>query len=274
MRKVEERILREEDQRAAFRLFFEEFVSAIVREAGRALRDTLTVRALAQAVLQEGRARDLAGAERGVRRDLAEILAVFEGIDPHLDAVAEVVARLERRIASAVRYNDHRGSARIERATAALRAVGAAGASLDMPVPSISLLRPPIGEPHLFTPRIKRAPIVSQPLPVLRTDPAIEAFVSAKDAYRLRTTVTRESVGAFLERQLGRADRIRGSEIRIRDVDAFVVFQRLREIDVLFDGALAERYQLLPAPGRIANGWLDCPDFLVVRVEPGRPARR
>ena len=77
MRKIEERILHEEDMRAAFRLYFEDFVerhlisdyrtlhtrfnpfrfrSAIVREAGRALRDPLLIRALAEAILREGRA--------------------------------------------------------------------------------------------------------------------------------------------------------------------------------------------------------------------------
>ena len=98
MRKIEERILREEDQGTAFRLYFEEFVarhlvsdyrtlhtrlnpfrfrSGIVREAVRALRDPLTIRALAEAGLREWRAADLPLAERAVRRDLAEILSIF-----------------------------------------------------------------------------------------------------------------------------------------------------------------------------------------------------
>ena len=58
--------------------------------------------------------------------DLAEILAVFEGLDRHLEAVDDVVARLERRIAASLRYLDRPDSLGIERAAAALRAVAAA----------------------------------------------------------------------------------------------------------------------------------------------------
>ncbi|MFD0935833.1 Wadjet anti-phage system protein JetA family protein, partial [Methylobacterium trifolii] len=83
MRKVEERILREPERKAAFRMYFEDFVerhligdyrtlhtrfnpfrfrSAIVREAGGALRDTLLIRALADGLVREGRAPDIAAA--------------------------------------------------------------------------------------------------------------------------------------------------------------------------------------------------------------------
>ncbi|MBX9929975.1 MAG: hypothetical protein K2Y56_00280 [Methylobacterium sp.] len=287
MRKVEERILREDDQRAAFRLYFDEFVarhlvsdyrtlhtrlnpfrfrSGIVREAGQALRDALTIRALAEAGLREGRALDLASAERAVRGDLAEILSVFEGLDRHLDAVADIVARLERRIAAALRYMDHRDSDRIERTAAALRAFGAVEGLDDAPAPQVSLLRPPIGEPHFYAPRLGRRPILSEPLPEIALDPAIEAFIAAKDAFRQRVAVTPERIVAFVEDRLGRADAIRGSQISVEDVDDFIVYQRLREIDVLFDGALAGRYRLSQLGSRVSNGWLDCPDFLVERA--------
>ncbi|WP_311275601.1 Wadjet anti-phage system protein JetA family protein [Methylobacterium sp. WCS2018Hpa-22] len=289
MRKIEERILREEDQGTAFRLYFEEFVarhlvsdyrtlhtrlnpfrfrSGIVREAGRALRDPLTIRALAEAGLREGRAADLPLAERAVRRDLAEILSIFEGLDRHLDSVADIVARLERRIAASLRYTDHRDSDRIERTAAALRAVRAAEWSDLAPLAQVSLLRPPIGEPHFYTPRMRRTAILSEPLPEIHLDPAIEAFILAKDAFRQRVMVTPERVIAFVERKLGTNPAIRGSEIVVADVDEFVVFQRLREIDVLFDGLLNDRYRLTRVAGRVSNGWLDCPDFMVERSSP------
>jgi hypothetical protein len=293
MRKIEERILREADQSAAFRLYFDEFVarhlvsdyrtlhtrfnpfrfrSGIVREAGRALRDPLTILALAEAGFREGRAPDAEAAERAVRADLSEILAIFEGLDRHLDGVADIVARLERRIAAALRYMDHRDSDRIERTAAALRAVAAADEDLaDMPPAQVSLLRGPIGEPHLYSPRLRRPPIESEPLPEFHIDPAVEAFIAAKDAFRRRVAVTPERMVAFVEGKLGRERAIRGSQIRIGDVDEFVVFQRLREIDVLFDGVLSTRYRLSRVAGRVSNGWLDCPDFLVERAL-GRPA--
>lgn len=286
MRKIEDRILREEDRRAAFRLYFEDFVerhlisdyrtlhtrfnpfrfrSAIVREAGRALRDALLIRALAEGLVREGRAADLDAGERAVRADLAEILAVFEGIDRHLDAVDEVVARMERRIAAAVRYMDRPDAGGVERAAAALRAVGAAEAAPDLPA-AISLLRPPIGEAHLSTPRRTRPPIDNDPLPEVFIDPRIEAFVTAKAEFRRRTTVTPRSMSDFVEARLAADGTLRGSEIPVADIDAFVVFQRLREIDVLFEGELGSRYGVTHLTERLSNGWLDCPDFVLTRV--------
>jgi len=287
MRKIEARILAQEDQRAAFRLYFDEFVarhivsdyrtlhtrlnpfrfrSGIVREAGRALRDPLTLRALAEAGLREGRAPDIEAAERAARADLAEILAIFEGLDRHLDAVADIVARLERRIAAALRYMDHRDSDRIERTAAALRAVaGADEAMTDAPASGVSLLRPPIGAAQLYAPRLKRPPMDFEPLPEIFLDPVVEAFIAAKDAFRHRVAVTPDRMADFVEARLGRTGSLRGSQIPVTDVDAFVVFQRLRELDVLFDGTLRTRYRLSRVEGRVANGWLDCPDFLIER---------
>ncbi|WP_375465755.1 Wadjet anti-phage system protein JetA family protein [uncultured Methylobacterium sp.] len=292
MRKIEERILHERDLRAAYRLYFEDFVarhlisdyrtlhtrfnpfrfrSAIVREAGLALRDALLIRALAEATLREGRAADLAAAERAVRADLAGILAIFEGLDRHLDAVDAVVARMERRIAAAIRYGDRPDSGGIERAAAALRAVGVARAAPDV-APAISLLRPPLGAAHLSTPRGRRAPIAVAPLPDAARDPEIEALISEKDAFRRRTTVTPETMAAFIDRHLGPDGTLRGSEIAVADVDAFVVFQRLREIDVLFEGELAGHYAVARTGARLANGWLDCPDFVIRRRSAERRA--
>ncbi len=285
MRKIEERLLRESDTSTAFRLYFEDFVerhlvsdyrtlhtrfnpfrfrAGILREAGRALRDDLTIRALAQASLREGRAASLEAAERAVRDDLAEILAIFEGLDRHLDAVSDVVARLERRMAATLRYLDRRDSARIERTAAALRALGGCTEAGQAPPPPILTACLPLGPPHLYAPRLRKRPITIEPLPEPARDPSVEAFVAAKDAYRRRVTLTPEKVVAFLEDRLGEGA-LRGSGIVIEDVDAFVVFQRLREIDMLFDGVLAERYHLRRVEGRISNGWLDCPDFEVAR---------
>lgn len=298
MRKIEARILREADMRAAFRLYFEDFVarhlisdyrtlhtrfnpfrfrSAIVREAGRALRDPLLIRALAAGILREGRAADATAAERAARGDLAQILSIFEGLDRHLDAVDDVVARMERRIAAALRAMDRPDSDGIARTAAALRAVGAAAEAPDV-APAISLLRPPIGPAHLAAPRGRKVPIEAEALPELRADPAIEALVVAKAAFRRRTTVTPETMAAFLDRHLGPDGTLRGSEVVVADVDAFVVFQRLREIDVLFEGAFAGRYAVSRAEGcaggRVSNGWLDCPDFTIRRTAGDAPRGR
>ncbi|MDP4024576.1 DUF5716 family protein [Methylobacterium sp. NEAU 140] len=285
MRKVEERILREPDRAKSVRLFFEDFVerhlisdyrtlhtrfnpfrfrASVIREASGALRDALTVRALAEGLIREGRAADLDAAERAVRGDLAGILSVFEGLDGHLDAVDAVVARLERRIGAAVLFMDAPDPGAVERVAALLRAVGAAE---DAPLvaAALTVLRPPLGEAHLQTPRARRAEIPIDPLPDLEPDPAIDRFAEAKAAFRRRTTVTPETMAAFVEARLGRRGALRGSGIAIDGVDDFVVFQRLREIDLLFEGRLGARYGVTHLTDRLANGWLDCPDFLLER---------
>jgi len=285
MRKVEERILREPDRAKTFRLFFEDFVerhlisdyrtlhtrfnpfrfrASVVREAGRALRDALTVRALAEGLIREGRSPDLDAAQRAVRSDLAQILSVFEGLDNHLDAVDAVVARLERRIAAALHVMDRPDPGGVERAAAMLRAIGGAEIAPDVPA-EVSLLRPPIGHAHLQMPRSRKVAIDMEPLPDIEDDPVVDAFAAAKAEFRRRTTVTPESMSAFVEARLGRGMRLRGSQITITGVDDFIVFQRLREIDVLFDATLGERYAVTRLPERVANGWLDCPDFVLER---------
>lgn len=104
-----------------------------------------------------------------------------------------------------------------------------------------------------------------EPLPDIEDDPVVDAFAAAKAEFRRRTTVTPESMSAFVEARLGKAVRLRGSQIVIAGVDDFIVFQRLREIDVLFDAKLGARYALTRLPERVVNGWLDCPDFLLER---------
>jgi hypothetical protein len=129
----------------------------------------------------------------------------------------------------------------------------------------VSLLRPPIGQAHLQAPRARRSAIDVEPLPDVDDDPAVDAFAAAKAEFRRRTTVTPETMTAFVEARLGKAVSLRGSQITIAGVDDFVVFQRLREIDVLFDARLRDRYAVVRLPERLANGWLDCPDFVVER---------
>ncbi|MFC6049486.1 Wadjet anti-phage system protein JetA family protein, partial [Methylobacterium hispanicum] len=134
---------------------------------------------------------------------------------------------------------------------------------------AVSLLRPPLGEAHLSTPRRTRPPIDNDPLPEIFIDPRIEAFVTAKAEFRRRTTVTPRSMAEFVEARLAADGSLRGSEIPVTDIDAFVVFQRLREIDVLFEGELGARYGVTHLTERVSNGWLDCPDFVLRRVGEG-----
>ncbi len=246
------------------------FRASVVRVAHRAMGDALGVRALAEGAVREGRCADLAAGERAVRADLAQILAVFEGVDAHLDAVDAVVVRLERRIGATLRYAEAPDPGTTERIAALLQAAGESDEAPDV-LADLSLLRPPIGEAHFQTPRARRSEIFIEALPDLNIDPAVDAFAAAKADFRRRVTVTPERVRDFVDAKLSGGAPLRGSAIAIADVDDFVVFQRLREIDLLFEGQLAESYAVTHLTERLVNDWLDCPDFIVERRKGARP---
>jgi hypothetical protein len=74
----------------------------------------------------------------------------------------------------------------------------------------------------------------------------------------------------YVDAKLSDGRPLRGSGIAIADVDDFVVFQRLREIDLLFEGQLADSYAVTHLTERLVNDWLDCPDFIVERRQGAR----
>jgi hypothetical protein len=81
--------------------------------------------------------------------------------------------------------------------------------------------------------------------------------------------VTPHRVAAFLDRILGRRNRVMASEIVIDNVDDFVVFQRLREADLMFDGLLAPRFRIERLAVAAQNEWMEFADFAINRVTTG-----
>ncbi len=79
-------------------------------------------------------------------------------------------------------------------------------------------------------------------------------------------TVTALRVGAFLDRVLAGRDHVLASEIEVGNVDDFVVFQRLREADLMFDGILSKRFRIERAATAAENEWLEFRDFAIHRV--------
>jgi hypothetical protein len=97
-------------------------------------------------------------------------------------------------------------------------------------------------------------------------DPAVVAFEQAKELYARRMTVTPQRVSAFLDRVLEGKDRLMASEITVDNVDDFVVFQRLREADLMFDGLLSHRFRIERSAAPAENDWLEFADFAIERV--------
>jgi len=288
LRKVEERILRQQSLRDLFRHFFEDFVerhliadfkrlhtkdnpfrfrSAIIRQAYSMSANPLTVMALAEAYHREGRAPSVRAGEEAVLRDLSEIIAIFESTERHLAAIDATAARIERRIMNTARYMDRVGRKSEARLAEAMRVI----ARKDDPAEGIPV-RPallprgmPIGPAHIPTPRRERAPIPPTTVREERLDPALERYALAKAEYVRRTRVTPQNMRDFIEKVLGSRPAIQGSEIEIRSVEEFVSFQRLRELGTLFDGALARRYEIELLDGRVSNDWITCQDFVIRR---------
>jgi len=288
LRKVEERILRQQSLRDIFKHFFEDFVerhliadfktlhtkdnpfrfrSSIIRQAQSMSADPLTILALAEAYHREGRAPSLKAGEEAILRELAQIIEIFESTERHLGAIDGTAARIERRIMNTARYMDRVGRKSEAKLAEAMRALARASDPEDgIPVRTALLPRAmPIGPAHIPTPRRERAPIAPTAVREELRDPAMDRYATAKAEYVRLTRVTPKGMGAYVESALGRKASVRGSEIRIGDVADFVNFQRLRELGSIFDGALARRYEIELLDGRISNDWITCQDFVIRR---------
>lgn len=286
LRKVEERIVRQDTLREIFRHFFEDFVqrhliadfktlhtkdnpfrfrAAIIRQAQSMAGNPLTVFALGEAYWREGRASNTTTGEQAVQADLSAVAAIFEGTEAHLAAIDATAARIERRIMNTARYMDRAGRSTSARITAAMKATKAAKEPPDgiaVPSPLLSGFRP-IGPSHIPMPRRVRPPVETASLREVRRDKALDAFMAAKTEYARRTRVTPQLMIDFVSRMLSGAESVRGSDMNVATVDDFIVFQRLRELPSIFDGAVARRYELQFLPERLSNGWIECQDFMI-----------
>jgi len=283
LRKVEERIVRQDTLREVFRHFFEDFVqrhliadfktlhtkdnpfrfrASIIRQAQAMASNPLTMFALGEAYWREGRAPNAGAGERAVQEDLAAIIAIFEGTEAHLAAIDATAARIERRIMNTARYMDRAARRSESRLLETLKAVAAreGDPGARSPLAASGL---PFGPSHIPTPRRERPPVQQSSLRKVERDPAFEAFQAAKADYVRRTRVTPQRLLDFVAAALGRSHSMRGSEIPILSVDDFVSFQRLRELPSIFDGALARRYEIEFLPERLSNGWVECQDFVI-----------
>lgn len=203
-----------------------------------------------------------------VLADLAEIVRVFESTEGHLSAIDATAARIEKRILTAARYMDRAGSEVEGRIVEAMNAIaassaGASGISVKPPLLNRNL---PIGPAHIPLPRRERSPIPKATIRDLPPDPAFAAYRADKAAYSRRTSVTPDSMLAFLERHLRGRSEVKGSDIVIESIDDFVPFQRLREIPTIFGGSLARRFELTPIEGFVENEWITCQNFVIRRT--------
>lgn len=291
MRRIEDHVLSQDGLRAVFQAFFDEFVADMLIADYKTLKTRnnpfrfrhnilqrvteiegdadLMVR-LCSAYVREGRAADEVSADLIIRRELHDVYRLFDTIDRHLEVISETQQRIERKIHTIVRYMDRHDGGAVERATAAIRALGATGVRMETDVPTdpcLLLLDPLLGGDILYNRRQVSRGIDRSMVRETHPDPAFEAFRLAKLDYARQVTVSPQRVRAFLNRILEGRDSVTGSEISVETVDDFIVFQRLRDVPFMFDGALARDFSVTPLNRRACNSWLDFPDFTVTRAK-------
>lgn len=289
LRKIEERIVRQESLRDKFRYFFEDFVqrhlisdfktlhtkdnpfrfrARIIHQAQSMSSNALTAFALGEGYAREGRATTPSAGEQMVLDDLAEIIRIFESTESHLAAIDATAARVEKRILTTARYMDRASGQSETRIIEAMKAVAAASAgSAGISVKTALLHRGlPLGPAHIPTPRREKPPISRSSVREAKTDPAFEAYRAHKAEYVRRTRVTFETMVGYLERVMKDRVQVRGRDIAPESLEDFVPFQRLREIPTMFDGAVARRYEITILDERIRTEWIECQDFVIRRV--------
>jgi hypothetical protein len=293
LRKVEEKILRQNNIHDVFRSFFEEFVqkhliadfktlhtrnnpfrfrSKIIQQAREISSSPLTVMGLGEAYFREGRAPSPSMGQVAVLDDLAVIIEIFEATEAHLSAIDETASRIERRIANTAKYMDRVGRTSEASIIEAIKLVASMPNGSEFRRSAVLFRELPVGPPHMATPRREKPPVEASTVREIAKDPVYERFITAKAEFMKRIKITQASYCQFIERALGDAVAVKGSNLVLETVDDFLVFQRLRELPTIFDGTVAKRFEIEMLPSRVNNEWIECQDFVIKRKKVSRNA--
>jgi hypothetical protein len=289
VRHIEEELVGQTDLRSLFRIFFDDFVERflisdfkrlksstnpfrfrrkIIDTAEAILGDETRMIALSEAYIREGRGERIEDARNLIAQELRLVISVFERIGDYLDLIEATNQRLERRIENTLRFMDCITEARTERIVEAIRKLGSlpGGRAVELAIPISPLAdEPVIGREDLYQYKRLKEPLKPQKLRRPLPDPAFLAYRSALDAYRARTTITAAKMAAYVEAALRDRTEVRAAELPLASLDDLFVFERLRSLAQLEDGALGARYQVECLGGTFESEWISCPNFLVRR---------
>ena len=175
------------------------FQRSIIDNTERFINDEGQVARAATALADQGLAQDIPSATSQVRGDLVRIRDVFANLGDKLDLIDRFSHRLERRIATTVRYQETARDVREEVLREAIRGTFAcldAGASTCVsPFPGIPV---PLSTATLALPRKAREPIEPQVRKQNAVDPVDLKREEYMDAYVARMAVTPRAVVARL----------------------------------------------------------------------------
>ena len=289
MRKIEETLIEQTSVRDILSVYFDEkiteqvisdykrlntrenpfrFRMEILNRAQEALSDTTLLEPWRDAWVREGHAGDAEQAERLITKDLQDIVRVFEALDDHIRLIQDTQGRIERRIRNAVRFMDQIEESNTARLAEAIRKLGASGLADDAPVSVRTRFLdsdPPLGPRHLYQKAQRTPPPKRTPIEPKVEDAVVQAYEDALEAFQLRVHMTSQKLNGFAEQALGGRQEIKGSEIDPYTLDDFFAFERLSEINLIFDELLAGRYEVQFTGDWAENAWLQFPDFILRR---------
>src|SRR5215470_7301073 len=274
VRHFEEELVAQTDMRTLFRKFFKDFVEQfliadfkrlksktnpfrfrrkIIDTAEGILGNESRMTALAHAYIREGRGERMEDATNLIVQELRAIIRVFERIGDYLEIIEATNQRLEQRIANTLRFMDSFTQTQTEQFIEAIEKLGSlpGGDSVELGIPNCALSDEPVlGREDLYQyKRAREQQIQPQKLRRPAPDPAFLAYRSSLDAYRTRTTITANKMAAYLDAALRDNREARAADLPLASLDDFFVFERLRTLRQVEDGALAKRYQIEPLDG-------------------------
>lgn len=213
------------------------FQRSIIDTTERFINDEGQIARAATALADQGLAQDTPSATAQIRGDLVRVRDVFASLGDKLDLIDRFSHRLERRIATTVRYQETARDVREEALREAIRGTFAcldAGASTSVsPFPGIPV---PLSTATLALPRKARDPIEPQVRKQNAVDPVDLKREELMDEYVARMAVTPRAVVARLREFATGGEYV--------DLDSFEP-RDARDIAVLFE-ARAGHLESLP----------------------------
>jgi hypothetical protein len=239
------------------------FQRSIQTNTERFINDEGQIARAAVALADQGLVADVTTAEAQIIQDLTRIRDVFANLGEKLDVIDRFSHRLERRIATTVRYQETARNVREERLRDAIRLTfaqwSAGNSECVSPLVEIPV---PYSTATLALPKKAREPVEPQTREPKTVDPADVKREQMIDAYVAAMDVTPHAVAERM-RMLAPDD---GSFF---DLDEFEP-QSARDIAILYEmraGALASNSELEVRPGasRTTNRFVSGPSVLVRR---------
>lgn len=290
IRQIEEELIGQTDVRTLFRKFFDDFVEhflisdfkrlksttnpfrfrrKIIDTAEGILASEIRMTVLSEAYVREGRGERAEDAYALITQELRNVISVFDRIGDYLEIIEATNQRLERRISNTLRFMDRIAETKTERVIEALAKLGdlAGPSSIELSIPHNLLPEQAvIGREDLYQHKRGREVVKPQKIRREAPDPAFLAYRAALDAYRGRTAITAAKMASYLEAAFGERHELLAADMPLSSLDDFFIFERLRTLQQIGDGALARRYAIVIKPTQFENEWISCPDFVVRRV--------